>query len=83
MHVVSDQRRVRYVIVSADEVRRLAPLPRTVYLVARSAFSIRGTRKSDVRPFVRPFVRIIITFCELNLGGGTHAAGPWWFELWI
>ena len=47
---------------------------------ARSAFSIRGTRNSDVRPSV---VKKIITFCELNLGGGTHAAGPWWFELWI
>ena len=35
-------------------------------------------------PSVRSFVlRKIITFCELNLGGGTHAAGPWWFELWI
>ena len=34
-------------------------------------------------PCVRASVRIIITFCELNLGGGTHAAGPWWFELWI
>ena len=39
----------------------------------------------SVRPSVRPSVpvRIIITSCELNLGGGTHAAGPWWFELWI
>ena len=33
MHVVLDQRRVRYTVVSADEVRRFAPLPRTVYLV--------------------------------------------------
>ena len=33
MHVVLDQRRVRYIVVSADEVRRFAPLPRTVYLV--------------------------------------------------
>ena len=33
MHVVLDQRRVRYAVVSADEVRRFAPLPRTVYLV--------------------------------------------------
>ena len=33
MHVVLDQRHVRYVLVSADEVRRFAPLPRTVYLV--------------------------------------------------
>ena len=33
---------------------------------------------------VRPSVlREIIDFCELNLGGGTHAAEPWWFELWI
>ena len=52
-------------------------------IIARSAFSIRGTKKSDVRLSVRPFVRKIIDFCELNLGGGTHAAGPWWFELWI
>ena len=52
-------------------------------LIARSAFSIRGRRKSDVRSFVRSFVKKIIDFCELNLGGGTHAAGPWWFELWI
>ena len=37
----------------------------------------------SVRSFVRPFVKKIIDFCELNLGGGTHAAGPWWFELWI
>ena len=36
-------------------------------------------------PSVRPFVvlREIIDFCELNLGGGTHVTGPWWFELWI
>ena len=39
MHVVLDKRRInymRYVVVSAvtaDEVRRFAPLPRTVYLV--------------------------------------------------
>ena len=33
MHVVLDQRHVRYVLVSADEVRRFAPLPCTVYLV--------------------------------------------------
>ena len=34
-------------------------------------------------PFVRPSVlREIIDVCELNLGGGTHAAGPWCFELW-
>ena len=32
--------------------------------IARSAFSIRGTKKSDVRASVRK----IITFCELNLG---------------
>ena len=32
-HVVVDQRRVRYIVGSADEVRRFAPLPRTVYLV--------------------------------------------------
>ena len=37
----------------------------------------------SVRPSVRPSVREIIDFCELNLGGGTHAAEPWWFELWI
>ena len=36
MHVVLDQRRVRYAVVSADEVRRFAPLPRTVYLVRES-----------------------------------------------
>ena len=52
-------------------------------VIARSAFSIRGTRKSDVRPSVRPCVRIIITFCRRECGGGTHAAGPWWFGLWI
>ena len=41
-------------------------------------------KKSDVRPSVCSFVlREIIDFCELNLGGGTHAAGPWWFGLWI
>ena len=34
MHVVLNQRRVIYVVGSADEVRRFAPLPRTVYLVA-------------------------------------------------
>ena len=34
MHVVLDQRRVRYVLVSTDEVRRFAPLPRTVYLLS-------------------------------------------------
>ena len=59
MHVVLDQRRVRYVVVSADEVRRFAPLPRTVYLVkrifrlriftqvliARSALSIRAAHQ--------------------------------------
>ena len=28
-----DQRHVRYLVDSADEVRRFAPLPRTVYLV--------------------------------------------------
>ena len=33
MHIVLDQRRVRYVVVRSDEVRRFAPLPRTVYLV--------------------------------------------------
>ena len=37
-------------------------------------------RMSEFRP---NSVRKIIDFCELNLGGGTHAAGPWWFELWI
>ena len=37
----------------------------------------------SVRPFVCLFVKKIIDFCELNLGGGTHAAGPWWFGLWI
>ena len=47
---------------------------------ARSAFSIRGTRNSGVRCLC---VKKIIDFCELNLEGGTHAAGPWWFGLWI
>ena len=50
-------------------------------IFARSAFSIRGTKKSDVRPVLS--VRIIITFCRRECGGGTHAAGPWWFGLWI
>ena len=45
--------------------------------------SVGQENPMSVRPSVRPSVRIIITFCELNLGGGTHAAGPWWFELWI
>ena len=33
IHIVLDQRRVRYIVVRSDEVRRFAPLPRTVYLV--------------------------------------------------
>ena len=36
MYVVLDLRCVRYVVGSADEVRRFAPLPRTVYLVIRT-----------------------------------------------
>ena len=37
----------------------------------------------SVRPSVRSLVRKIITFCRRESGGGTHAAGPWWFGLWI
>ena len=33
---------------------------------------------------VRPFVRADNNyFLRTESGGGTHAAGPWWFGLWI
>ena len=40
-------------------------------IIARSALSVRGAGKSNVRssvrPFVRPFVRKIIDFCRKDL----------------
>ena len=42
MHDVLNQRRVRYVVGSADEVRCFAPLPRTVYLVFFTRLTLGG-----------------------------------------
>ena len=59
---------MRYVVGSADEVRRFAPLPRTVYLViiARSALSIRAAHQILLSVLLlRP--RKIIDFCREDL----------------
>ena len=56
-------------------------MPPVKSIIARSALSVRGAGKSDVRssvrPFVRPSVRKIIVFYRKDLGGSPRATVYW------